>query len=338
MRRQSFRARPARAAALMCALALAGCKKQEPTSTPAESGPVDAGQARAGASLDAGTAVVVETRTPFLFKDVKISRGADSKVKLAYTLVNEGTKRARGLSCVALYDKDGYQLEDVTLGPISLRGGESDGFEDSGTVDEKTWAETHTLRLYSAPYCYSATSPTVISQVSHVDVTGRPVPAGAPKPRHTFVFDEGVVVFELTDVSLSQPDEKTTPFLNFTVKNISASRVSASVCARLYDSADNSGHLDETGTSDFNLAAGASTTVHFQVALSDNQHLDSTTLVKAYVSSLGCSGSIRKALSNVVTFPMPPGIRAPLEDDAMADEPTDEAGAAADDGVAVDDP
>ena len=114
MRRQGSRVRPGWAVALLGVVALGGCKKQEPA--PAEASTPDAGQvAAAPAAKDAGTVALTDTRTPFRFKDVTITRTAAS-VKLAYTLENVGAKRARGSSCLSLHDKDGYQLSYTNLG------------------------------------------------------------------------------------------------------------------------------------------------------------------------------------------------------------------------------
>jgi uncharacterized lipoprotein YehR (DUF1307 family) len=92
MRRPLSRARPVRAAALVCFLALGACKKEQPAPVAVPSAPASA---PAEAAKDAGTAVVVtDTKTPFTFKDVKIVR-TGSEVKLTYTLVNQGARGTR---------------------------------------------------------------------------------------------------------------------------------------------------------------------------------------------------------------------------------------------------
>lgn len=321
------------AVALLCAVAAGGCKKQEPA---AASGPPDAGQATAAAApaaKDAGTVVVADTRTPFRFKDVTIARTGTS-VKLAYTLENQGAKRARGNTCLSLHDKDGYQLSYVTLGPISLRSGESDGFEDVQNIADDVWAEARTVRLYAGTACYSLTGDSVISQVSHLDLTGRPVPQGAPASRPLADAEEGVAVFELKEVGLSQETPSDSVVLTFTVTNTGTARLGSSVCLRLYDSADSTGGIDEASSGNFNLAPGATKTVSSMLTLDDEKSWDSTVLLRAYASTYGCASSARTAVSNVVEFRKPPEIRAP-RDDAEPSEGDPESGG---DGYVPDEP
>jgi hypothetical protein len=317
MRRQGSRVRPGWAVALLCAVALGGCKKQEPA--PAEASTPDAGQvaAAAQAAKDAGTVALTDTRTPFRFKDVTITRTGGS-VKLAYTLENVGAKRARASSCLSLHDKDGYQLSYSILGPISLRGGESDGFEDVTSIAEDVWAETRTVRLYAGSACYSLIGGNVLSQVSHLDLTGKPAPTGAPASLTLADPQDGVAVFELKDVGLSQESPSDPVVVTFTVTNTGTARLGSSVCLRLYDSAESTGGIDEAGSSNFNLAPGATKTVSSEITLDDDKNWDSTVLLRAYASTYGCASSARTAVSNVVEFRKPAEIRSPM-DDTLAD-------------------
>jgi hypothetical protein len=301
---------------LLCAVALGGCKKSEPA--PAEASTPDAGQvAAAPAAKDAGTVALTDTRTPFRFKDVTITRTAAS-VKLAYTLENVGAKRARGNSCLSLHDKDGYQLSYTNLGPISLRGGESDGFEDVTSIADDVWGDARTVRLYAGSACYSLTGDTVLSQVSHLDLTGKPAPAGAPASRTLTDPQDGVAVFELKDVGLSQESPSDSVVVTFTVTNTGTARLGSSVCLRLYDSAESTGDIDEASSSNFNLAPGATKTVSSELTLDDDKNWDSTVLLRAYASTYGCASSARTAVSNVVEFRKPSEIRSPM-DDTLAD-------------------
>ncbi|MFP2925587.1 hypothetical protein ACLESO_10280 [Pyxidicoccus sp. 3LG] len=313
MRRQSFRASPAWAAALMGVVSLGGCKKESPTTTPpVAAAPADAGTATAAAppAPAAKEPAKAETRTPFVFKDVKIAKvGGD--VKLAYTLVNEGPRRARAMSCLVLIDKDGYFHSHLTLGPISLKGGESDVFEDTASVYADVWEQIRSVRLYASASCYSATSDKVSSQVNHLDPTGKPVPPGTPAPRQMESAEDGTVVFDVKDVSLSQTRPEDSAAITFTVTNTSPLRLNASLCVRLYDSAESVGDLDQATSDYFNLAPGASATLTSQLTLDDEQHWDSVTVVKAYAANFGCSNSARQALSNVVEIPKPDHLRAP---------------------------
>lgn len=343
MRRQGMHVRAAPAVALMCAVAFGGCKKQEPPAPAEAVGVQDAGQAAAAAAVakDAGT--VAETPTPFAYKDVKLSH-ADDKVTLTYTLENHGAKRARGMSCLSLQDKDGYILANVTLGPISLRGGESDAFEDSKSVDASAWAEARTVRLYASDDCYIITSDALLSQVTHLDMAGQPAPKGAPAARTLASPEDGVPVFDLKEVGLSQESPSDSVVLTFTVTNTGTARMRASVCLRLYDSPGATGGIDEASSSDFTLAPGASKTVSTELTLDDEKNWDSTVLLRAYASNYGCANSARLAVSNVVELRKPAEIHSPrddaAEDDAnlggdnsAPDEPLDEEPARAEDGV-----
>ncbi|WP_164016581.1 hypothetical protein [Pyxidicoccus trucidator] len=342
MRRPISRARPAWAIALVCSLSLGACKKQEPAPV-AESSPRDAGQATAAAEPApagnaAGAAVLADTPTPFLFKDVKLTK-AGTEAMIKYTLANQGARRARGFSCLAVHDKDGYLLTDVTLGPISLRGGESDGFEDKWPTLEKTWVDASTVRLYAASNCLGPTASSVISHVSHLDLTGRPAPKDAPAARPTATLEDGVAIFDIKDARLSQEDPSGSVAITFSVTNNHSARASASLCVRLYDGADSAGDLDEASSTYFSLSPGASTTVTSDLSLDDEVHWDAATHLKAYVSNYGCASSARAALSNVVEFSKPATIHAPRE--AEGDEPTLNAEHSDDDhedGVEMDSP
>jgi hypothetical protein len=317
MRRQGSRVRPGWAVALLCVVALGGCKKQEPA--PVEDATPDAGLAAAAApaAKDAGTVLLTDTRRPFRFKDVTITRTGGS-VKLAYTLENVGAKRARASSCLSLHDKDGYQLSYSILGPISLRGGESDGFEDVTSIAEDVWGEVRTVRLYAGSACYSLTGDTVLSPVSHLDLTGRPAPEEAPEWLKLTDPEDGVAVFELKDVGLSQESPSDSVVVTFTVTNTGTARLASSVCLRLYDSAESTGDIDEASSSNFTLAPGATKTVSSELTLDDDKNWDSTVLLRAYASTYGCASSARTAVSNVVEFRKPSEIRSPM-DDTLAD-------------------
>ncbi|QSQ27171.1 hypothetical protein JY651_20645 [Pyxidicoccus parkwayensis] len=320
MRGMQARARPAWAVALMCAVAFGGCKKNESTEA---AGAQDAGQASATpapAAKDAGTVAVADTRTPFAFKDVTISRTTDNKVKLTYTLENHGAKRARGYSCLTLHDKDGYELANVTLGPISLKGGESDGFEDIQSVDTTVWDEARTVLLYAGTKwsCYASDSgDTLVSEMRHLDLTGKPVPAGTAAPRQPPAAEDGVAVFELTELGLSQESPSSPVVVTFNVKNKSASRMNASVCLRLYDSAEATGGIDEAASDNFSLAQGATKTVSSELTLDDDKSWNSTVLLRAYASTYGCASSARTAVSNVVELRKPAEIHTPVDDAAV---------------------
>ncbi|MCP3143155.1 hypothetical protein [Pyxidicoccus xibeiensis] len=325
MRRQSFRAVPAWAAALVCAVSLGGCKKEPPAAPPvAEGAAVDAGQATAAApAAKEPVKAVAETRTPFTFKDVKIAK-VGGEVRLTYTLVNQGGRRARGTSCLALLDKEGYFLSHLTLGPVSLRGGESDVFEDKTSMYQDVWAQAGAVQLYVSASCHSSTSDKVVSQVSHLDPTGAPVPPGTPAPRELGSVEDGTIAFELKDASLSRGNPSEQVSLTFTVKNTSTQRLKADLCVRLYDSAASAGHLDQATSDYFNLAPGASSTLTSSLLLDDEQHWGSITVAKVYASNYGCSGSARAALSNVVEVEKPSYIESPPPEgqEHIYDEPT----------------
>jgi hypothetical protein len=133
-------------------------------------------------------------------------------------------------------------------------------------------------------------------------------------------LEEGVVVFELKDVSLNQADSSSPITLTFTVKNNAPARANATLCVRLYDSENSAGDLDESSSEFFNLAPGASKTLTIEAEVVDEKHWDDIVHVKAYVAGYGCTTSVRNALSNVVAFAKPEHIQSP--GGSKGDEPT----------------
>ncbi len=349
MRRAGFRVRPGWAAALVCAVSLVGCKKQEPApAEPAAARPQEPVKGGAAAAADAGPKVEApdagtaaaeagEPR-PFRFKDVEISHyGRNLDIK--YTLENHGRKRARGTTCLWLHDKDGVYIDKVSLGPISLRGGESDRFEDITPVDERLWKQTSTVQLYAASGCYGDPEGG-LSPARRLDVNGRPPLEDVPPARKAPTPEAGTQVFVVKDLRLSQADPSAPVSMTFTVTNTGTVRARAELCLRLYDDARTTCQLDEADSEDFNLAPGASQTLTEDVSLSDDKHWDSAALVKAFASTYGCVDKEHEALSKVLSFPTPDGIHAPREavedpedpddhvDESEEDEPSDDTGEA----------
>lgn len=334
MRRAGFRVRPGWAAALVCAVSLSGCKKQEPApAEPAAATPKAPVQVTAAAAADAGTkAADAGTATaeadepkPFHFKDVEISHyGRNLNIK--YTLENRGRKRARGTTCLWLHDKDGAYIEKVSLGPISLRGGESDRFEDTTPVDERWWKQTSTVQLYAGNGCYGDPEGG-LSPARRLDVNGRPPLEEVPPVFKAATPEAGTPVFVVKDLQLRQAEPSSPVSVTFTVTNKGTVRARAELCLRLYEDARTTCHLDEADAEVFNLAPGASETLTAELSLSDDKHWDSAALVKAFASAYGCVDKEKEALSNVMAFPTPDGIHGPREggeEPEHVDEPSEE--------------
>lgn len=332
MRRAGFRVPAAGVAALVCVVSVAGCKKQEPA--PAEAPPVaaaspqDAGTVTAAQAPDAGTAAAeADTPLPFHFKDVKLSYSG-GKVQLTYKLENHGRKRARGVTCMWLHDKDGMFIDKVSLGPISLKGGESDVFEDSMGVPSALWNQTATVLLYAAQSCYSEAREGVLSEPRRLDTAGRPPLEDVPPISRAEPPAAGTQVFVLKDVSLRQAAPSDPVSVSYTVTNNDATRVRGQLCVRLFDAAGATCGLDEADADSFNLAPGASETFTSELTLGEDQHWDSAARVKVFASQYGCIDKEKEALSNIVAFPKPDDIHAPREVDEAAEshDDTDHAG------------
>jgi hypothetical protein len=330
MRRAGFRVRAGGMAALVCAVSLAGCKKQEPAPAappPATEAPkVTEAPAPAAQAPDTASAAAVEADTPrpFHFKDVKISHSA-GKVSLTYTLENHGRKRARGMSCLWLHDKDGLFIDNVSLGPISLKGGESDVFEDAMGLPTDLWTQTATVQLYAAANCHGDTLEQTLSEPRRLDTTGKPPLEDVPPANRAQPPEAGTAVFVVKDVSLSQAEPSDPVSVTYTVTNNAAARVRGRLCVRLFDAAGTTSTLDEADVDSFNLAPGGSETFTTEVILSEDKHWDSAARVKVFASGYGCIDKEKEALSNIVAFPKPESIHAPREVDESAESHDDTA-------------
>jgi hypothetical protein len=306
-------------AALVWAVSLAGCKKEEPAPAAPPVAQASAQEpakvAEAPKARDAGTAAAeAETPTPFNYKNVKLAY-AGGKVTLSYTLENQGRKRARGATCLWLHDKDGEFIDRLDMGPISLKGGESDVFEDTKGFDETLWKQVSTVQLYAAQSCYSATLAGPLSTPRRLDTDGRPPLEDVPPARRSEDPEAGTQVFRVKDVKLSQESPSDSVSVTFTVTNTGSTRAKAEVCVRLYDAAGARCELDGADADSFNLAPGASETFTSSLSLGDDKNWDAAVQVRAFASQFGCLDKEKEALSNIVAFPKPDAIQAPREEE-----------------------
>jgi hypothetical protein len=304
-------------AALVCAVSLAGCKKDEPAPAAppvAQATPQEPAKPAAQAQAADTAAAAAETRTPFHYKDVKLSY-AGGTLKLGYTLENQGRKRARGATCLWFHDKNGEFIDRRQMGPISLKGGESDGFEDSSGVDERLWKQVSTVQLFATPNCYSLEDP--LSTPRRLDTAGRPPPENVPPARKPEEVEAGTQVFMVEDISLSQESPSSPVSVRYTVTNKGTVRARGEVCVRLYGATVDACGMDESGAEDFNLAPGASETLTSTLSLGDDKNWDSAFQVRVFASRFGCMDKEREALSNVDIFPLPDGIHAPRDASAL---------------------
>lgn len=324
MSRAGFRVRAGGVAALVCAVSLAGCKKDEPApaappvaqATPQE--PAKVAPTAQAQAPDAGPAdAEAETPTPFNYKNVKLAFAVGT-LKLSYTLENQGRKRARGSTCLWLHDKDGEFIDRLDMGPISLKGGESDVFEDTKGFDDTLWKQVSTVQLYAAQNCYSATLVGPLSTPRRLDTDGRPPLEDVPPARRSEDPAAGTQVFRVKDVKLSQESPSDSVSVTFTVTNTSSTRAKGEVCVRLYDAAGARCDVDGADADTFNLAPGASETLTAALSLGDDKHWDTAVQVRAFASQFGCLDKEKEALSNIVAFPKPDGIQAPREEEESA--------------------
>lgn len=322
MRRDGVRARWMWGVALVCVSTWSGCKKQEEAPAPASPAPSVKPAAAATTPTPPPTppappAEPVDAAHPLRYSAVKLSHEGPL-LKVSYTLANAGTTRVRGVTCVWLHDGKGAFIESINVGAISLKGGDSDTFEDKGSVEQSFWTQVRSVQVFAAASNCTADPEDAISGVLHVTPSGQPVPAGTPKPVAEVDTTPGTPAFALSDVDLTQNPRSGEVHVTYTVKNLTPHRANGGACVRVF-SAENRA-LDEDNAGDFSLPPGSAETLTDEVVLDLPQQWGTLASVEVMVGRFGCADTVQEAISNVVRFDKPSEIRRMDDEDLHADE------------------
>ncbi|TSC22610.1 hypothetical protein [Corallococcus sp. Z5C101001] len=282
-----------------------GCKRD----APAASTPLDAGVA-AVAVPDAGrqdAGVVEKVAKPLRFSDVALTRSGDD-VAVTYTLTNPGTAQGRGDACLSLHDEHGRGIDAVKLGSITVKGETTDTFEDRVRVSRGFWTQARSLLLYTtSAYSCSAGILKPTSEVSRLLPSGQPAPAGTPAfqaPEDATAAD-----FAVSNIRVRQDSEAGEYLITYTVKNLTARRVSGAGCLRAYLTEGGRG-VEEDRVGDFSLPPGGSETITDSILFDDERHWDEVQVLRLFTGPYGCATDVSEDNAGTA-FNKPADVHAP---------------------------
>ena len=70
------------------------------------------------------------------------------------TVINKSTKHLQGRICVRLYDADGFLLDDIESGDLSLALEQSEAATGNGYFDQHDWEQVVLLKAYFSRECF----------------------------------------------------------------------------------------------------------------------------------------------------------------------------------------
>ncbi|GMU03692.1 hypothetical protein KH5H1_78150 [Corallococcus caeni] len=293
----------------------AGCRKEQPQ----VSAVPDAG---GGSRVQVGVPDTKPVAKPLKFSGVTLQRTTPYTVDVTYTLTNPGTAQARGATCLALLDEKGFVIHEAELGRITVKGGTDDVFVDRAYVMEDLWKDALTVLLYTArEFHCSQDGFQGTSEPLRLRPTGSPAAADAPAPRRPGPPQPGALV--LSDVDLRKTGEDNEYSLQYTVKNVSARRITGDACVQGYgedeDVSEDRASVLADSLRNFSLAAGATETFTSSVSLDDPRRWSEVVALDLFLDKRGCKTK-PVAAPALVRFDMPEVLPVLGEDTTAEDE------------------
>ncbi|NOK21236.1 hypothetical protein [Corallococcus carmarthensis] len=291
----------------------AGCKKEQPQASAVP----DAG---GGVRVQAGGPDAKPVK-PLKFSGVTLERTTPYTVDVTYTLTNAGTAQARGSSCLALLDEKGFVIHEGELGHITVKGGTDDVFVDRAYVMEDLWQDARTVLLYTARDFHCTQDEfQAASEPLRLRPTGSPASADAPAPRRPGRPQPGELV--LSNVGLRRSGEDNEYRFQYTVKNVSARRITAEACVQGHGEDEDVSEDRASALADslrgFSLAAGATQTFTSSVLFVDAQRWGEVVALDVFLDKRGCKTKPVEAAARV-RFAMPEVVPV-LGEDTEVDE------------------